>query len=188
MEEIQEMTIGIIMFIVMVFLILIVYFIWYYKKSNTDKNKKNKNIEEKMIEYNSIFTTEINHICGLPLAEETKCFLNLCYDEIIIESSGKTFKLNKKNIMDMNIKTSKEVQNSISGAVGGAMLLGAIGAFLYGTTTDFHRFFIIIYKNKEDKEQCISFDIKDNIKVFKEISNYIEDFKNNMLDNEEIEL
>lgn len=188
MEAIQGMTTNIIVFIVVMFLIIIICLIWYYRRSDKKANQKDTKIKEKMIKYNSIFTTEINHICGLPLAEETRCFLNLCHEEIIIESTGKVFKLNKKNIIDMNIKTSKEVQNSISGAVGGAILLGPIGAFLYGTTTDFHRFYIIIYKNKESKEQCISFDMKDDIKVFKEVSKYIEEFKNNIIDDKEIEL
>ncbi len=67
----------------------------------------------------------------------------------------------------MNIKTSKEVRNSISGAVGGAILLGPIGAFLGGSSTDFHRFFIIIYENKDNEEQCISFDLKDDLKYIK---------------------
>lgn len=88
----------------------------------------------------------------------------------------------------MNIKTSKEVQNSISGAVGGAILLGPIGAFLGGTSTEFHRFFIIIYKNKENQNKCISFDMKEDINAYKQIYNYIEKFKASITNKNEIDL
>lgn len=139
--------------------------------------------------YNAEYSMELNHICGLPLAENSKCIVHLCNNNnIVIESVGNIFKLQDNRITDMNIKTSKEVKNSISGAVGGAILLGPIGAFLGGSSTDFHRFFIIIYKNKEDKEQCISFDLKDDLKIYKEIYNYIEQFKNNITEKKEIEL
>ena len=90
--------------------------------------------------------------------------------------------------MDMSIKTSREVQNSISGAVGGYALLGPIGAFLGGSSTTFHRFFIIIYRNKEKQDQCISFDIKEDSRAYKEINNYINSYQNNIIKKKEIEL
>ena len=98
------------------------------------------------------------------------------------------FKLQSNKIMDMNIKTSKEVQNSISGAVGGAILLGPIGAFIGGSSTEFHRFFIVIYTNRDNKQECISFDMKDDIESYKKICNYIENFKHSTTEKNEIEL
>lgn len=175
-----------------IFFIIIGGIIIYLSYAAIQGFKQKEENEEKIIEqgmsYDAEYSMELNHVCGLPLAENSKCIVHLCNNNIVIESSGNIFKLQDNKIIDMNIKTSKEVKNSISGAVGGAILLGPIGAFIGGSSTDFHRFFIIIYKNKEDKEQCISFDLKDDLKLYKEIYNYIEEFKNNITKKEEIEL
>ncbi len=176
---------------ILFFGVIIIYIIWainYNIEESQKKKKENNNINEKGKQYNANYSTKTNHICGLPLSENSECIIHLCNNEIIIEGIGNIFKLQKCRILDMNIKTSKEVQNSISGAVGGAILFGAIGAFIGGSSTEFHRFFIIIYKNKENKEQCISFDIKDNTKTLKAIYDYIEDFKNDIKEKDEIEL
>lgn len=177
----------IILFIVCIF--WMIKSIDYNVEKGREEKQKNENIKQQGLEnYNAIYSAETNHICGLPLAENSKCIIHLCDNQIVVESVGNIFKLQHNKIMDMNIKTSKEVQNSISGAVGGYMLLGPIGAFLGGSTTDFHRFFIIIYKNKNNKEECISFDMKDDMKAFKEIREYIQGFKNNITEKKEIEL
>ena len=167
---------------------IIIYLVYVAIQGFKQKKENEEKIIEQGITYNAEYSMELNHICGLPLAENSKCIIHLCSNNIVIESYGNIFKLQGNRIIDMNIKTSKEVKNSISGAVGGAILLGPIGAFIGGSSTDFHRFFIIIYKNKEDKEQCISFDLKDDLKLYKEIYNYIEEFKNNITKKEEIEL
>ena len=88
----------------------------------------------------------------------------------------------------MNIKTSKEIQNSISNAVGGYMLLGPIGAFLGGSSTELHRFFIIIYKSKDNNDICISFDMKDDLKKLKGIYGYIERQKSDIIEKKQIEI
>lgn len=157
------------------------------KEKNKEKEKKNQ-IEKDGKKYDAVFSTELKHICGLPLADNSSCILYLCKDNIVIESKGNIFKLSNDNIMDMSIKTSREVQNSISGAVGGYALLGPIGAFLGGSSTTFHRFFIIIYRNKEKQDQCISFDIKEDSRAYKEINNYINSYQNNIIKKKEIEL
>jgi hypothetical protein len=178
-------------FMILFFGCIIAYLIWaanYNIKKSEEKHQKENDINEKGNEYNAVYSTEINHICGLPLSENSRCILHLCDNQIVVEGTGQIFKLKKDKIIDMNIKTSKEVRNSISGAVGGAILLGPIGAFLGGSSTDFHRFFIIIYENKDNEEQCISFDLKDDLKIYKEIYNYIEQFKNNITEKKEIEL
>lgn len=178
------------------FIILFIVCIFWMIKSidyNVEKGKEEKqkieNIKQQGLEnYNAIYSAETNHVCGLPLAENSNCTIHLCDNQIVVESVGNIFKLQRNKIMDMNLKTSKEIQNSISGAVGGYILLGPIGAFLGGSSTEFHRFFIIIYKNKENQEQCISFDLKDDLKIYKEIYNYIEQFKDYTGEKKEIEI
>ncbi len=178
-------------FFILFFIAIISYLIWginYNVKESQKKKEENNSINEKGKEYNAEYSAKIKHICGLPLSENSECIIHLCNNQIIIESIGSIFKLQRSRILDMNIKTSKEVQNSISRAVGGAILLGPIGAFIGGSSTEFHRFFIIIYKNKENKEQYISFDMKEDINALKGIYNYIQEFKNNITQKGEIEL
>ncbi len=153
-----------------------------------DAQKQNEKQENLKKEYNAIYSTEIKHICGLPLAEGSNCILHLCENEIIIENSGNIFRLQKEKILDMNIKTSKEIQNSISNAVGGYMLLGPIGAFLGGSSTELHRFFIIIYKNKDNKDICISFDMENDTNKLKGIYRYIENEKSIIKEKKQIEI
>ena len=147
-----------------------------------------RQLDEKGIKYNAIYSIEVQHVCGLSLTENSECIIHLCDNMIVVESLGNIFKLQKDRIIDISTKTSKEIQNSISGAVGGYLLLGPIGAFLNGSKTDFHRFFVIIYKNKDNKEHCISFDLKDDIKKYKKVYNYIENFKKNITTKREIEI
>lgn len=179
------------LFFILVFIAIIVYLIWginYNMEENQKKKEESDSISEKGKEYNAEYSTKIKHICGLPLSENSECVIHLCDSQIVIEGTGSIFKLKKNKILDMNIKTANEVKNSISGAVGGAILFGPIGAFIGGSSTEFHRFFIIIYKDEEKKEKCISFDMKDDLKSFKEIKKYIEGFKNNIKFKEEINL
>ncbi len=179
-------------FFVIIFIITIILFVKSIDnvvlKNKEEQEKKNNILKKGINDYQSVFSTKIYHICGLPLTENSECILHLCDNQIVVEGTEKIFKLRKDKIMDINIKTSKEIQNSISGAVGGYMLLGPIGAFLGGSSTEFHRFFIIIYKNKENKEQCISFDMKDDLKIYKNIYDYVGQFKNNITEKGEIEL
>lgn len=178
-------------FLIIFFIAIIAYLIWgvHYNINEINKKKQEKsNIKEAGNKYGAQYSTKINHICGLLLAENSECIIHLCENQIIIEGTSNIFKLNREKILDMNIKTSKEVQNSISGAVGGYILLGPIGAFIGGSTTDFHRFFIIIYQGKENEKQCISFDMKDNLEALKEINMYINIFKSDKENKKEIEL
>ncbi|MFR8103478.1 MAG: hypothetical protein ACLVAK_07885 [Clostridia bacterium] len=180
------MWFAIILFIL--FIIYTIFFFNYHYKENKKIQEEKETLRKKGRQYNAIYQGKYYHVCGLPLAENSECILYLCNDKIVIESYGNIFKLQKDKILDINTKTSKEIQNSISNAVGGAMLLGPIGAFLTGTSTEFHRFFIIIYKNKENKEQCISFDMKDDMNKLKITNQYIKDFKSRISNKQEIDL
>lgn len=172
--------------LISIFCVVIVIYIIVIK--NEEENDRKKKLSKEGFKYSATYTTEMKHVCGLPLTQNSQCIIHLCDNHIVIESMGNVFKVQKDKIMDMNIKTSKEIQNSISGAVGGAILLGPIGAFIGGSSVEFHRFFIIIYRDKENEEQCISFDMKEDLKTYKQVYNYIENFKKNITDRNEIEL
>lgn len=162
---------------------------FFIKMSNEKKKEEEKEIiiQDKMKKHNAFFSCNMKHINGLPLSENSNGILYLCDNQIIIEGTGEIFKLSKNKILDMNIKTSKEVQNSISDAAFGYLLMGTIGAALNASATEYHRFLFIVYKGKNDEEKCISLDIQKN-KDVENIVNYIEEFKNNINDKKETEL
>lgn len=94
------------------------------------------------------------------------------------------FELEKLKITDMCIKTDVEIQqqyvSSVGGAVGGAILFGALGAMIGGrakkkvVNRKMRHYLIITYQSDEIK--YIGFDINYAMRSAK---SYIEDFKNN---------
>lgn len=138
----------------------------YQEKENTGKEK-----------YDAKYTLILKHVCGLPLAENTECTIYLAKDKIVIDAFNNIYTLDISKILDISMKNSKEIKNSISGAVGGALLFGPIGALIGGSKNEFHRFFIIIYKDKDFEQKCISFDMNNTSKEIRDIYNYIQEFK-----------
>lgn len=143
----------------------------YEGETSEEKNQANSNNSD------IIYSTTLNHINGLPLAENSECVIFLCKDGIKIEGTKNIYKLKNSKILDMNIKTSEEIKNSISGATGGTMLFGTLGSFLFGSSKELHRFLLIVYESKDGEEQCISLDIGDNLKKYKEIYRYVQRYK-----------
>ena len=136
---------------------------------------------------NAMASIKCNHIAGLPLTENQECIVSFCQDKIVTESNNSTFKLDLSKILDMNIKTTQEIQNSIGNAAMGYFFLGTLGATL-GTQKQINRVFMILYKNKEDVESGIAFDLGNNINNFKYTSNYIDAFNTQIRKAKEIEL
>lgn len=151
------------------------------------KSEDNKKCEEGQKKYDVNVAVIAKHVCGLPLGEKSECKIYLSDRQVIIESSSNVFKLDKDKIADTSMKTSKEIQNSISGAVGGAMLFGPIGAFVGGSNTKLQIFLIFIYESKEGCK-CISFEIESEGDRYNKARKFVEDFKNNITEKKEIEL
>ena len=171
--------------IISICILFAIWAVWYQEHSKKIEDQKNCSKGEK--EYNADISVIAKHVCGLPLGEKSECKLYLSDNQIIIESYGNIFKLDKKKIIDTSMKTSKETQNSISGAVGGAMLLGPIGAFIGGSSTKLQIFLIFIYNSKEGNK-CISFEIENEGDRYNKARQFVEDFKNNITEKKEIEL
>lgn len=148
-----------------------------------EKKKEKQYIIQKGIEnYNAIYTTNIYHMSGLPLTEHSKCIINLCEDKIVVEGSSNIFKLQKDRIVDMNIKTTEE---TINGTGGKFTQIGSKWIYSSDATIRIHSFFIIIYINKYNEQQRISFEIDED---YKKIYNYVKNYKNSITSKNEIEL
>lgn len=109
------------------------------------------------------------HIDGLPIAESSTCRIYLCENKIIFERNEMTFNLDFERINDIVIKSDVEIQksyiSSAGGAVGGAMLFGALGAMVGGrvkekTDTKESNYLIFAY-TKDEEMKYISFDVTD---------------------------
>lgn len=169
--------------------VAILIFIAYIAiQGNNEKKMMQDEIELSGCEYNAIYSMSITHVNGLPLSEGTECVLHLGYPNIVTEGTGEIYKISTDRIVDMNIKNSKEIQNSLSGAIGGAILFGAIGAYLGATNTETHNFLLITYRNKEGNEKTVCFDIKDDLKKLKMVYDFVDEFKSNITEKKEIEL
>ena len=86
---------------------------------------------------------------------------------IEIVANGQQFNLAKDKIIDITIKTDTEIQkqvvSSAGGAIGGAMLFGAVGALIGGrpktkTTRKISNYLILTYQ-KDATSDYIGFDV-----------------------------
>lgn len=175
------------MWILIVLIIIILVPILAIANESDENKKYKKEMEPYEKTNNAMASIRCNHITGLPLTENQECIVSFCQDKIVTESNNSTFKLDLSKILDMNIKTTQEIQNSIGDAAMGYFFLGTLGATL-GTQKQINRVFMILYKNKEDKESGIAFDLGNNINNLKYTSNYIEAFNTQIRKAKEVEL
>lgn len=172
--------------IILIFIILIP--ILAMASEHDEKKKYQKEMEPFEKKYNAMASGRCNHIYGLHLSEGKQCIINFCPEKLVIESDGLVFNLKIIKIVDMNVKTSQEIQNSISNAAMGAFLLGPLGAALMGSKVQINRVFMIIYKDKEGEEKCMAFDLGNNINNLTYANNYIEAFNKQIRESKEVDL
>lgn len=127
------------------------------KLSKTSKKVKPKNA--------SLFVVLL-HTAGLPIPERTLCQLYSYPDRIEINANGTQFTLMKSKITNVSMTTDVEIQkqyvSSAAGAVGGAMLFGAVGALIGGRVkekkiNDVRTYLIFTYE-KNNSVDYIAFD------------------------------
>lgn len=114
-------------------------------------------------------TLQAAHAAGLPLAEGTKCTVFFDRESIKASGGGTIFSLENARVADVEIKTDKEIQtayvSSVGGAIGGAVLFGALGAMVGGRAkekkTETVSFYLIITYSKDEQIDYISFQVFD---------------------------
>ncbi len=139
-------------------ILMVIFTVLLLKPSKKDKfkdetTKKKHNEKPK--------TCTMNHINGLPIAENIPCIVTSLPDTFEFISGSMKFELEKSKITDMCIKTDREIQqqyvSSIGRAAGSALLFGPIGAIIGGKAKkktvkkEIHYYFIITYKSDEIK-------------------------------------
>ena len=162
----------------------IIFAILTYVLFKPSEKAKQRKIEKRDKRKARLKTCIMKHVNGLPIAEGINCKITMEADRFIFSSGSMNFELEKLKITDMCIKTDVEIQqqyvSSVGGAVGGAILSGAVGAMIGGrakkkvVNRKMHHYLIITYQSDEIK--YIGFDINYAMRSAK---SYIEDFKNN---------
>ena len=155
-------------FIFVMLAIIIVGCIWYLASAAKQAEEEQKEKDEAA----GIFARAIvDHTAGLPLADGTKCIIVAYEDHFNITAIGAEFDLAKHKVVNIEIRTETEIHksyvSSAGGAVGGAILFGAVGALIGGRVqqkidTIEHKYLIITYK-KEDSLEYIGFDCTQNL-------------------------
>lgn len=125
-----------------------------------------------------------NHTTGLPIPENTPCVVYSKQSMIEINANGAIFNLAKNKIIDLCTRTDVDMQKSYTssagGAVGGAILFGAVGALIGGRSKQkeikkISTFLIFTYQ-KEEGIDYIGFNVTDTTpeadKFVKEFATY----------------
>lgn len=116
---------------------------------------------------NASLSALLKHFAGLPIPENTLCQVYSTPSRIEIVANGQQFNLTKEKIIDVSITTNTEIQkqlvSSSGGAVGGALLFGAVGALIGGRTKAEEvkqvKSYLIFTYQKENETKYVGFDI-----------------------------
>ena len=100
------------------------------------QSRRNKLQKEELKKAGIVLQTELKHINGLPIPENTFCKINVYENKYEFVANGLNFNLESSKITDISIKTDVEISNqavsSIGGAIAGGFLFGTLGAIIGG--------------------------------------------------------
>lgn len=141
------------------------------------QSAKKQNVVQKFSAENAIHLT---HVDGLPVPDGAECWACIYENRFTFVRNNDQFNLPFSNIVDVVCKTEKEIQNnyvsSVGGAVGGALLLGPVGAIIGGrakkkTDEIIHEYLIFAF-DKDGETKFITFDCTREVGARKCITAY----------------
>lgn len=126
-------------------------------KADLEKQKSDQNEREEDT------LTGVKLVAGLPIVQGTECsvYFNFKDRKAIFKDSKAEFNLAFDKIIDVQLKTSTEIENayisSVGGAIGGAALFGTLGAIVGGRAKKkkiktIEYYFIVTYSKGETVE------------------------------------
>lgn len=149
-----------------------------------DSYNKQAKIEKKVKqEKNASLFITLLHNKGLPVVQNVSTQIFSRPNEYEFCANNMTFILNKEKIIDVTMTNSVEIQknnvSSFGGTVGGAMLLGPVGAMIGGRTKEktsnvVTSYLVFTYLDN-DEIKYISFDCTNNLKAIK----FVKEFEKN---------
>lgn len=156
--------------VILVLFLFIIFCIMMLISTTKAKKRVKKEQKEQRERHQASLAVRMQHVHGLPIAENTPCTVYSTPDKYEIEVQGNTFNLDKNKVTDVSIKTETEVTNqyvsSIGGAIGGAVLFGPLGAVIGGRakkkkSTDIRKYLIMTYES-EGEIKYVGFDVTAN--------------------------
>lgn len=167
--------------LLLVFLIFCLYMSIKLTKAQKSAKKKLKNLKESN---NASMMYPFRHLYGLPVAKGTLTQTMWCADnKIVFNADGNTFNLSLDKVTDISVISDVEVQkqavSSVGGAVGGAILMGPIGAVIGGRVKErdvrtASHYLVFTYTKDEDIEN-IGFEL--NVAELKKANEFADKFK-----------
>lgn len=163
----ELMPIFIVLFVCLIFLVFLVFAII----AGSKVRKKEKNKVQELKTKGLTFHTYFSHLNGLPIAEGTMCEFFSYPDRYEFKVNKTDIKLPKDRITDVCVKTDVEIQqqyvSSAGGAIGGAIMFGAVGALIGGRAKKKQiktvEHFLIITYTKDDEIKHIGFNVTNDV-------------------------
>lgn len=161
---------------IVILLIIIISVAYFVDK----KSKNRKTIHEAKKTKDATLFLKLPLFQGLAVPQNTLCDIFSCPTYYEFKLSNTTFKLDKNKVQDVSLKTDKEIQkyytSSVGGAIGGAVLLGPLGAMIGGRTkkkidTTVKTYLIFTYL-KDNTVQYISFDATTSLAAHKFVNEF----------------
>lgn len=159
------------------------------KRNKKQKKQRIKDLQDQGV--NNL--AALKHVNGLPIPENTLCSIMSSDGKIEITANGTTFNLPKSKITDICLKTDVEIKSqyvsSAGGAIGGAMMFGAVGAMIGGRTKEkkkreYSTYLIFTY-SKDDTIDYIGFEATHSLKQAK---SFVDEWKQEKTSNKVIDL
>lgn len=163
-------VIGIGAMVLVVAIIIVVGYRWIKKRFEAGLRQEEENRRKGILKK---FTA--THIIGLPVAEGVICSIQHLEKKFSIWASSTEFTLDLERVLSIEFKTSTEIlAGSPGGAVGGALLFGAIGAIIGGSSTSKTTYYMILTYKKEEDIKYITFEISPllNFELQKHFANF----------------
>ncbi|MFR3648953.1 MAG: hypothetical protein ACLTXE_17995 [Enterocloster aldenensis] len=166
-------------YLAIIAVVVVMIFIGINAASKSSK-KKSKARQEKYQELKDLgikFQYTLSLFSGLKIPEHTACKVSIYEDSLSIEANGVKYVLKNDRIKDVCAKTDIEIQkhyvSSAGGAVGGAVLFGAVGAMIGGrvkekTDRNIRNYLIVTY-DKDGEPDYIAFDVTGNPEASKRL-------------------
>jgi len=148
-------AIGVGAMVLVVAIIIVVGYKWIKKRYETGLKQEEENKKKGILK---AFTA--THIIGLPVAEGVICSIKQLKDKFSIWASSTEFTLDSERVLSIEFKTNQEIlAGNVGGAIGGALLFGALGAIIGGGSNTKTTHYIILTYKKDEEIKYMTFEI-----------------------------
>lgn len=166
--------------VIIILLIFICFCLFMVYYTSYQKSKTKKELTKLKKEKNANISIALLHFYGLPIAKNILAQVFSSPDEYEFVAGNNSFKLSKEKVTDVTITTDVDIQknyvSSVSGAIGGAVLFGPIGAMIGGRAKEkksriVHSYLIFTFLDNNELKY-IAFDCTNNFQAQKFVKEF----------------